>query len=128
MVTLRSLLNNEVYLMSLTTTLLSTSRLLLSALLKRTSSRPAPKHTPGLSTLPLPPADDHEAWKIYWKASGQPWRTEPENSIKRQQELAQHRAIMPDIQGGIYPFKGMKLSRADVEWLLAVLDDRGPVD
>jgi uncharacterized protein YjbI with pentapeptide repeats len=28
-------------------------------------------------------------------------------------------ATTPDIRRGIYPFKGMKLSRADVEWLLA---------
>ncbi len=28
-------------------------------------------------------------------------------------------AIKPDIEQGIYPFKDMKLARADIEWLLA---------
>ena len=47
--------------------------------------------------------------------------------MKRQRELAQHRAVIPEM--GIYPFKGMKLNRADVEWLLATHEDgRGPVD
>jgi hypothetical protein len=40
---------------------------------------------------------------------------------KRQAKLAQCQAITPDIEQGIYPFKGMKLSRADVEWLLVHL-------
>jgi uncharacterized protein YjbI with pentapeptide repeats len=36
---------------------------------------------------------------------------------------------VPDIEKGIYPFKGMKLSRADVEWLLATHENGlGPVD
>ena len=70
-----------------------------------------------------------EEWSIYWKAQGQPWRTEPEIDKKRQEELAQRRTIVPDIESGIYPFKGMKLSRADVEWLLATHENgRGPVD
>jgi uncharacterized protein YjbI with pentapeptide repeats len=46
------------------------------------------------------------------------WRTEPEIGLSRQEELAHCLATPPDITRGIYPFKGMKLSRADVEWLL----------
>ncbi len=39
------------------------------------------------------------------------------------------RAIVPDIEQGIYPFKDIKLNRADVEWLLATHENgRGPVD
>jgi len=56
-----------------------------------------------------------------YRAQSQLWCTEPEIDIKRQQELERCRAIVPDIEKGIYPFKGMQLSRADVEWLLAPL-------
>ena len=76
-----------------------------------------------------PSTGDAEAWQAYWKAQGQPWRTEPEIDKKRQEELTQRRAIVPDIEKGIYPFKDVKLSRADVEWLLATHEDgRGPID
>jgi uncharacterized protein YjbI with pentapeptide repeats len=84
-----------------------------------------------MSTQPPKPDDPPERWKEYWKAQGQPWRTEPEIDPKRQEELAKCRAIVPDIEEGIYPFKGMKLSRADVEWLLSTHESggiRGPVD
>lgn len=80
--------------------------------------------------LQRPTTNDPEAWRAYWQAQGQPWRTEPEIDVKRQEELAQRRAIAPDIEKGIYPFKDMKLSRADVEWLLAEHESggfRGPV-
>ncbi|SRR6266849_5623058 len=30
-----------------------------------------------------PANDDIEAWKAYWKAQGQPWRTEPEIDTER---------------------------------------------
>src|SRR5438552_18969585 len=66
-----------------------------------------------------PANDDTEAWKEYWKAKGQPWRTEPEVDLERQAFLTERRSITPDIEKGIYPFKDIKLSRADVEWLLA---------
>jgi uncharacterized protein YjbI with pentapeptide repeats len=76
-----------------------------------------------------PPAADREAWRAYWKARGQPWRTEPEIDAQRQEYLAGRRTISPDIEHGIYPFKDIKLSRADVEWLLATHENgRGPVD
>lgn len=77
-----------------------------------------------------PPAiNNKDAWPAYWQAQGQTWRTEPEIDTKRQKYLAQRRAIVPSIVQGIYPFKGLKLSRADLEWLLATHEDeRGPVD
>lgn len=49
-----------------------------------------------------------------------PWRTEPEIGLARQEQLTRCLATIPDTGAGIYPFKGMKLSRADVEWLLWV--------
>jgi uncharacterized protein YjbI with pentapeptide repeats len=67
-----------------------------------------------------PSTEDTQAWKAYWQTQGQPWRTQPEIDAKRQEELAQCHKIAPGIEKGIYPFKGMKLSRADVEWLLAM--------
>src|SRR5205823_5472737 len=44
---------------------------------------------------------------------------------------AERRALTPDIEQGMYPFKDIepKLTRADVEWLLATHENgRGPVD
>jgi uncharacterized protein YjbI with pentapeptide repeats len=78
-----------------------------------------------LQSLPTSP----EEWYEYWQAKGLPWRTEAEIDVKRQEELSKRRAIVPDIEKGIYPFKEMKLSRADVEWLLATHENgRGRVD
>jgi hypothetical protein len=78
---------------------------------------------------PHPNESDPQAWKTYWEGRGQPWRTEPEISAERQEELAQCRTIVPNIEKGIYPFKDIKLSRADIEWLLATHETgRGPVD
>ncbi len=62
-----------------------------------------------------PANDDKEAWKAHWKAQGQPWRTEPEIDIERQKYLTERRTITPNLEQGIYPFKGIKPSRADVE-------------
>jgi uncharacterized protein YjbI with pentapeptide repeats len=90
-----------------------------------TSSPATATQIPG----PRPALDDQDGWKAYWAARGQPWRTEPEIDAKRQAELNQHRAIVPDVRQGMYPFKGMKLSRADIECLLAAHENgRGPVD
>ncbi len=66
-----------------------------------------------------PPPHDREAWRTYWDAQGQSWRTEPEIGSERREFLAKLRTITPDHRRGIYPFKAIKLSRADVEWLLA---------
>jgi len=76
-----------------------------------------------------PTNDDKEAWQAYWRTQGQPWRTEPEIGTERQKYLAERRIIKPDIKSSIYPFMDIKLSRADVEWLLATHENgRGPVD
>jgi uncharacterized protein YjbI with pentapeptide repeats len=76
-----------------------------------------------------PPVYDRSAWRAYWKAQSQPWRTEPEIDEKRQGYLADRRSISPDIEQGSYPLKGIKLNRADVEWLLATHENGcGPVD
>ena len=53
------------------------------------------------------------------------WRTEPEIEVARQEQLTRCLATAPDIQRGIYPFKGMKLSRADVKWLLVTYENEG---
>jgi hypothetical protein len=84
-----------------------------------------------------PTNDDRIAWEVYW-AELQPkewfeawgyWRTEPEIDEGRKIYLTERRAIQPDINKGTYPFKNIKLSRADVEWLLATLENgRGPID
>jgi hypothetical protein len=78
-----------------------------------------------------PSTDDRAAWKAYWRAHGMPWRTEPEVDEERQLDLAQRRALPPDVGQGMYPFKGIKLTRGDVEWLLATHESggiQGPVD
>src|SRR6266567_340144 len=76
--------------------------------------------------LSRPTNDDYKGWKAYWEAQGQPWRTEPEIDEERQKDLESRRSITPDmsfILGGFLLFKGVKLSRADVEWLLATHED-----
>jgi hypothetical protein len=65
---------------------------------------------------------DCTAWGAHWQAQNQPWRTEPEINPERQVELEKCLAVVPDIERGIYPFKGMKLDRVDLEWLLTTLD------
>ncbi len=76
-----------------------------------------------------PHDDQHATWQAYWQAQGQPWRTEPEPERTRQEWLEARRAVLADPRRGIYPFKGMKLDRADVEWLLATHENgKGPVD
>src|SRR5947209_3818097 len=57
------------------------------------------------------------------------WRTEPEIDSERKTYLAERLAIPADIQQGVYAFKGVSLSRADIEWLLVMHEDQlGPVD
>src|SRR6266581_3389190 len=83
------------------------------------------KHAP---VVQRPTNYDTEAWKAHWKAQGQSWRTELEIDEERQQFLADRRRIVPDTKQGIYPFKGIKLNRADIEWLLATHDNNhGPI-
>ena len=57
------------------------------------------------------------------------WRTEPEIELERQRFLAGCLATIPDVKQGIYPFKDIKLTRADIEWLLVRHEEgRGPID
>jgi len=78
---------------------------------------------PSSSTLPSN-TNDSETWKAYWKEQGQPWRTEPAIDEARQQQLLSYYQGIVDIERGMYPFKGVRLSRADVEWLLAMEEPR----
>src|SRR2546423_12349225 len=79
--------------------------------------------------LLAPSTDNREAWQAYWQELGQTWRTEPEIDEERQRYLAEHRERPVDAYQGIYPFKHIKLKRADVEWLLATHENGlGPVD
>jgi len=76
-----------------------------------------------------PTADDRNAWHTYWQKLGQSWRTEPEIDAERQMYLAERLRIIPNIEQSIYPFKDIKLYRADIEWLLATQEEgRGPID
>lgn len=79
--------------------------------------------------------DGFDSWNAYWTAEGMPWRTEPEVDEARQVYLAERRAVKPDIERSFYPFRdengGIRLTRADIEWLLAThvsKGKRGPVD
>ena len=70
------------------------------------------------------PASQSSTLKIHYA-----WRTEPEINAERQKELSQCFEIKPDIQHGIYPLKDIKLTRADIEWLLANHErGRGPAN
>ncbi|QBD82028.1 pentapeptide repeat-containing protein [Ktedonosporobacter rubrisoli] len=67
-------------------------------------------------------ADDRDTWREHWRSRQQPWRTEEEIDAQRQHELQHYLdAVQPDVEQGHYPFKDIatKLSRADIEWLLA---------
>src|SRR5260370_42694353 len=76
-----------------------------------------------------PTADDRNAWHTYWQKLGQSWRTEPEIDAERQMYLAERLRIIPNIEQRIYPFKDIKLYRADIEWLLATHEEgRGTID
>jgi hypothetical protein len=85
-----------------------------------------------VATVHLPSADDRDGWYAHWKAPGMSWRREPEIDAERPAYLDDgRRTVRPDIVKGIYPFKDIRLSRADVEWLLATPESggvRGPVD
>jgi uncharacterized protein YjbI with pentapeptide repeats len=72
---------------------------------------------------------DPGVWETHWLSLGQPWRTDPEIDGERKAYLANRREITPEIGTGTFPYKEERLSRADVEWLLAEHDHGlGPVD
>lgn len=80
---------------------------------------------PSSPASPTPaPAPDTETWQAYWKQQGQPWRSEPLIDQERQQLVASCLQKGVDIEQGKYPFQGMRLSRADVEWLLAAEEEK----
>ncbi len=75
--------------------------------------------------------EGYTSWPDFWKSQGMQWRTEPEIGVEQQQYLTERRAIQPDIQKGVFPFKDIVLNRADVEWLLATHESggmRGPLN
>ena len=58
-----------------------------------------------------------------------PWRVEPEISKQRKKMLRQRLSVQSNVERGRYPFKEFRLSRPDIEWLLAEHEDGlGPVD
>jgi uncharacterized protein YjbI with pentapeptide repeats len=88
-------------------------------------------HTRTTTTAERPAPEGYATWNENWTAQGMPWRTEPEIDDERRRYLAERRAIEPNIEKGMYPFKDIKLDRADVEWLLATHESggmRGSVD
>lgn len=89
------------------------------------SKTPPSNGSQPLEQAPVRPApDDREGWRSYWAKQGQLWRREPEINKARQRELTKrYTTVTPNIEQGIYPFRGMKLSRADVEWLLATYQE-----
>jgi uncharacterized protein YjbI with pentapeptide repeats len=75
--------------------------------------------------------EGYTSWPSFWQAVGMPWRIEPEIPHERRLVLAARWATEPDPSRGKYPFKGARLDRADVEWLLATHESDGicgPVD
>ena len=79
--------------------------------------------------LRRPTNSDPKAWRAYWIEQGQPWRTEPEIDLNCQAYLDERRKIRTSWMQGIFSFKDIKLSRADVEWLLRTHEHgRGPID
>jgi hypothetical protein len=89
--------------------------------------------TTTMATQQRPAPNGYSTWNDYWtRVHNQPWRTQSEIDEARWAYLDERRRkITPDIAQGRYPFKGITLTRADVEWLLATHDSggvRGPVD
>lgn len=80
------------------------------------------------ATLQKPAKSDVEGWQEYWKAQGQPWRTEPEDdTFKAVLETRRNVSIGNEV--GKYPFMNIRLKRSDIEWLLATHENgRGPID
>ncbi|HKV83722.1 MAG TPA: pentapeptide repeat-containing protein [Ktedonobacterales bacterium] len=84
-----------------------------------------PRRRPATTTA----SDTTDDWPARWRGQGQPWRREGEIAPERQALLAERRAVNPDPARNSYPFARETLSRGDIEWLLATLEDgRGPVD
>jgi hypothetical protein len=68
---------------------------------KRRRNRPTIKQQDSSTPTPQRPInDDKELWKAYWKAQGQPWRTEPEIDMERQKYLTERRVGLPYLVDG----------------------------
>lgn len=105
---------------------------------KVSRQRTSPKHSiasknkPNISTnqekklaqKPKLIADNHTADLAYIQLPNHSWRTAPEIDEERKKELANYLTKETDIKRGIYPFKGVTLSRADIEWLIAAYQNR----
>lgn len=75
-----------------------------------------------------PTNGDRTHWQRYWAKRGLTWRWEPEISPTRQEDLAQWRSKIFDPIKHNFPFAGIELTRADIEWLLATHEDyQGPI-
>jgi uncharacterized protein YjbI with pentapeptide repeats len=88
------------------------------------------KQNPHQSVQSSPPNNSRgESWIDYWRSQKQPWRTEPEIDSERKDFLNNCLSIIPSITLGKYPFSNIKLTRADIEWLLATHEKGyGPVN
>jgi uncharacterized protein YjbI with pentapeptide repeats len=74
-----------------------------------------------------PDSSDPGVWRMYWQNQGIPWRREPEIELARQQQL--HARLDMTSDSARYPFEGVRLNRADLEWLLVNHEQgKGPVD
>jgi len=90
-----------------------------------TFSRPLSSDTlTSHSQIQKPLTNDREAWRAYWLAQQQAWRTEPEIDHTRQEALASRSRLSANITQGVYPFKDMQLTRADVEWLIGMQEEK----
>jgi uncharacterized protein YjbI with pentapeptide repeats len=69
------------------------------------------------------------AQERHWEEQGQPWRKEPEIDSERQTYLEKCCADTFEKNPYHPPFQSVSLSRADIEWLLATLENGiGPID
>jgi uncharacterized protein YjbI with pentapeptide repeats len=86
-----------------------------------------PDQLPGAADLFA--IDECDMWRDYWRAHHQPWRREQEIENQRQGELHNWRSTQPSIGHSRYPFRGVRLNRADIEWLLASHESgQGPIE
>src|SRR5262249_54340451 len=97
------------------------------------ADQPLPDTAPGVTLGASPRPQDTTYGRAHWRPHHMPWRTEPELPPERQRLLHDRRApaaAMPTtFTGSAYPFEGVALDRADVEWLLATHENgRGPID
>ncbi|HLY32148.1 MAG TPA: pentapeptide repeat-containing protein, partial [Ktedonobacterales bacterium] len=66
---------------------------------------------------------ESRATRVALAAPGEAWRKEPEIDAARSQFLTERLAIPADPQQGVYPFGGIGLTRADVEWLITHMEN-----